>query len=191
MSFGLIVGSDGDTDDYLERLPEYLDDLGPSCITFLGIVCPYPETPFYETVAREGRLLPDVISRDLDGYTLCHRPKRLEVRATVEHFKRLCTQIGSFKSLAKNTWPQLWMSRAPRYKSTVLTSALECRSLRNPLANPERTFVAGSDPLETWDAQKMVQLGIAPQRIEGMLSAQDKELLRPSLRKPRLVVAAQ
>lgn len=190
MSFGLIVGSDGDTDDYLERLPEYLDDLGPSCVTFLGIVCPYPETPFFETVAREGRLLPNVISRDLDGYTLCHRPKRLDVSATAEHFKRLCTQIGSFKNLAKNSWPQLWMSKAPRYKSTVLTSALECRSLRNPLANPERTFIAGNDPVETWDAQQMVKLGIPPQRIEGMLSAQDTALLRPSLRKPRLVVAA-
>ncbi len=190
MSSGLIVGSDGDTDEYLERLPEYLDDLGPSCVTFLGIVCPYPETPFFETVVREGRLLPNAISRDFDGYTLCHRPKRLDVSATVEHFKRLCRQIGSLRRLAKNAWPQLWMSRAPRYKATILTSALECRSLRNPLANPERTFIAGKDPVETWDAQQMVKLGIAQQRIEGLLSAQDKALLRPSLRRPRVAAAA-
>jgi hypothetical protein len=43
-------------------------------ITFLGIVCPYPETPFYRQLAREGRILPGTVSRDYDGYTPCHRP---------------------------------------------------------------------------------------------------------------------
>ena len=63
---------------YLEKVPQYLSDLRYFSITFLGIVSPYPETPFFAHVAAEGRLLPGVISRDLDGYTLCHRPPRLK-----------------------------------------------------------------------------------------------------------------
>src|SRR6185503_10866155 len=63
LSFGLIIGSDGDTNEYLEKLPEYLADLKYFSVTFLGIVCPYPETPFYRTLAAEGRLLPRTISR--------------------------------------------------------------------------------------------------------------------------------
>ncbi len=75
LSFGLIVGSDGDTNEYLEKMPQYLADLSYFSITFLGIVCPYPETPFFREVHAEGRLLPGTISRDYDGYTLCHRPE--------------------------------------------------------------------------------------------------------------------
>ena len=59
LSFGLLVGSDGDTDAYLERLPEYLDDLGTSCVTFLGIVCPYPEAPFFLAVGDRDPLAED------------------------------------------------------------------------------------------------------------------------------------
>ncbi|MFT3771538.1 MAG: radical SAM protein [Minicystis sp.] len=191
-SFGLLVGSDGDTDDYLVRLPEYLSDLGPSSVTFMGIVCPYPETPFFETIAREGRLLPGATSRDFDGYTLCHRPKRLDPSATVEHYKRLCREVGSIASLVKNTWPQLWMSDAPRYKTTILTSALERRSIQIPLDNPARTFIAGRDPIEAWDVARMEELGIEPQRITGAPPQTDVVRLRPGARiaRTRAVEAA-
>ena len=47
LSFGMIIGLDGDTNEYLERVPEYLDDLGAYSVTYLGLVCPYPETPLF------------------------------------------------------------------------------------------------------------------------------------------------
>ena len=37
LSFGLLVGSDGDASEYLERLPDYLSELRYFNITFLGI----------------------------------------------------------------------------------------------------------------------------------------------------------
>jgi hypothetical protein len=188
VSFGLLVGSDGDTDAYLERLPEYVDELGTAAVTFLGIVCPYPETPFFETVAREGRLLPGATSRDFDGYTLCHRPKKLDPSATIEHFKRLCKHLGSFSHLARHTWGQLKLCNMPRYRASILTGALERRSIVAPLANPARTFIAGRDPIETWDAVKMAELGIEPQYVDSVLPKE--QVVRLQVRAPRRMEVA-
>ncbi|HEX8698544.1 MAG TPA: radical SAM protein [Myxococcaceae bacterium] len=165
LSFGLIVGSDGDTNEYLEKLPEYLADLSYYSVTFLGIVCPYPETPFFRELQAEGRLLPGTISRDYDGYTLCHRPKNLHPSEVVEHFQRLCTTLGSVGNIGRYFWSKMGLSDIPRYKSTVLFSGPEILSIRNPVRNTSRKYIAGMDALEDWDAQQMAALGLQPQRL--------------------------
>lgn len=167
VSFGLLVGTDGDTNEYLTRVPEYLDELRYGTVTFLGIVCPYPETPFFAQVAAEGRLLPGATIRDFDGYTLCHRPKQLEPSEVIEHFERLCVQLGSLGNVARHVRNKLWLSDMPRYKSAILASAPEVLSLRAPIANPSRRYLAGHDPIESWDARQMRALGLPLQRIDG------------------------
>jgi radical SAM superfamily enzyme YgiQ (UPF0313 family) len=165
LSFGMIVGSDGDTSEYLERVPEYLADIDCQSITYLGIVCPYPGTPFHHQLAREGRLLPGTISRDYDGYTLCHRPSHLDVSEVVEHYKRLSRSLSSFSSIAHHYWSKLWLSRAPKYHRSILGSAREIFSIRSPCDNPGRTFIGGRDPVEPWDARMMGELGLQPQML--------------------------
>jgi radical SAM superfamily enzyme YgiQ (UPF0313 family) len=165
LSFGLIVGSDGDTNEYLHRLPEYLADLKYFSVTFLGIVCPYPETPYFRELQAEGRLLPGTVSRDYDGYTLCHRPKRLHPSEVVEHFTRLCHTLGSLPNLARHYWSKLTLSDMPRYKLTILFSGPEILSIRNPVRNEARRYIAGLDALEDWDARQMAALGLKPQRL--------------------------
>ncbi len=163
LSFGLIVGSDGDTNEYLERLPEYLAELGHTSITFLGIVCPYPETPFFRELAAENRLLPKTSIRDYDGYTLCHRPKHLHPSEVVEHYIRLCNSIGSVGNVTKHWAERLFMSRMPAYKRIVAFSAPEIMSVKNPIANTKRKFIAGEDAIESWDLEQMQKLGLEPQ----------------------------
>ncbi|ADO72641.1 Radical SAM domain protein [Stigmatella aurantiaca DW4/3-1] len=165
LSFGLIVGSDGDTNEYLEKLPEYLSDLKYFAVTFLGIVCPYPETPFFREVQSEGRLLPGTISRDYDGYTLCHRPKNLHPSEVVEHFIRLCGTLGTLPNIVRHYGAWLMRSDMPRYRSTLFFSGPEILSIRNPVKNKDRRYIAGMDPLEDWDAQQMKTLGLLPQRL--------------------------
>src|SRR5215470_3272091 len=165
LSFGLLVGSDGDTTEYLERLPEYLSDLRYFNVTFLGIVCPYPETPFFRQLASEGRLLPGTTSRDYDGYTLCHRPLALDQNEVVEHFVRLCRQLGSLTNVVRHYGSKLWTSAAPHYKKVILASGPEIRSVRNPIHNRSRKYIAGLDQIEEWDQQMMNELGIPLQRI--------------------------
>lgn len=190
-SFGLLVGSDGDTNEYLARVPEYLDEVRYGTVTFLGIVCPYPETPFFAQVASEGRLLPGTTIRDYDGYTLCHRPKNLHPTEVVEHFTRLSRELGSLRNVGKHLWNKLPLSDAPRYRSAIVTSAPEVLSIAAPLANPSRRYIAGLDPIEAWDARMMAELGLEPQRVDPTQSlASAKGLARMKKRPAAERVAA-
>jgi radical SAM superfamily enzyme YgiQ (UPF0313 family) len=165
LSFGLIVGSDGDTNEYLERLPSILAELRYFSITFLGIVCPYPETPLFRQLQAEGRILPGTVSRDYDGYTLCHRPKNLHPTEVVEHFKRLCREIGRLPNLTRHWATRLFMSDMPDYKKIILLSGPEILSVANPVKDRGRTFIAGQDPIESWDADMMKRLDLRPQML--------------------------
>ncbi|MBI3694011.1 MAG: B12-binding domain-containing radical SAM protein [Acidobacteria bacterium] len=165
LSFGLLVGADGDTNEYLEKLPQYIADLGWCAVTFVGIVCPYPETPFFRHVEAEKRLLPGTISRDYDSYTVCHRPKKLDPSEVAEHYVRLSRKLGSLPMVLRHYRSTFFLSDIPRYKSTILVSGSEILSLRNPVRNPSRTYIAGRDPIEEWDQRQMAALGLQPQRL--------------------------
>ena len=165
LSFGLLVGSDGDTSEYLERLPEYLSDLRYFSVTFLAIVCPYPETPHFRQVCAEGRLLPGVVSRDLDGYTLCHRPLRMHPSEVADQFPRLCRRLSSLTNVFRHWRDRLGASDLPGYRRMILGSGLEIHSIRSPARNPARRYIAGLDPVEAEDARLMAELGIEPQRF--------------------------
>ncbi len=165
LSFGLLVGSDGDTNDYLRRLPGYLADLKYFSITFLGIVCPYPETPIFAQMKAEKRLLPGTCSRDYDGYTLCHQPKQLTPSETVDHFQRLCRELGTWSNIARHYATTLGSSSIPQYKKVILASGPEIVSIRNPIRNRDRTYIAGHDEVEEWDRQKLLELDIPRQML--------------------------
>ncbi|MSP91413.1 MAG: B12-binding domain-containing radical SAM protein [Myxococcales bacterium] len=165
LSFGLLVGADGDTAEYYRRLPDYLMELRYFSVTFLGLVCPYPETPYFARVKQQGRLLPNTVSRDYDGYTLCHRPTHMEPVEAVAHFKRLCSEISTFGNIFRHYAATLGSSSLPAYKRVILASGPEVLSIRNPVQNKERHYVAGLDPIEEWDARMMRELGIGVQRL--------------------------
>jgi radical SAM superfamily enzyme YgiQ (UPF0313 family) len=165
LSFGLLVGSDGDTNEYLEKLPVYLADLRHFSITFLGIVCPYPETPFYHALKKDGRLLPGSVARDYDGYTLCHRPKFLHPTEVAEHFQKLCLTLGSFPNVTRHYLNSLWASKMPKYKVAVLGSGKEILSVRTPILNKKRQYIAGLDLIEESDRRLMQELEIPLQYL--------------------------
>jgi len=165
VSFGLLIGTDGDTNEYLQRVPDYLSDLKFFGITFLGIVCPYPGTAFFAKLLKEGRMLPGTMARDLDGYTLCHRPKRVTPHELVEHYRSMSASLSKLTNIARHCWSKIWKSNTPSYKTAVILTVPEFRSIRRNLLNKERTYLAGLDPIEQWDQQKMHELGIEPQAI--------------------------
>jgi radical SAM superfamily enzyme YgiQ (UPF0313 family) len=164
LSYGIIVGLDGDTNEYLERVPEYLDDLGAYSVPYLGLVCPYPETPLFRDLRQEQRLLPGLTIRDFDGYTLCHRPRRLSPSETIEHYKNLTQRLSKSFRIAKLIGTKFWASDVSRYKLALLVLGRELASIRKPTGNSQRTFLAG-EAIEAWDGRQMGALGLEPQRI--------------------------
>lgn len=165
LSFGLLIGTDGDTNEYLDQLPELLLNLRFFSITFVGIVSPYPETPLFTQIAGSKRLLPGTTIRDYDGYTLCHTPAKLSPSEVAEHYVRLCNTLSRWDRVGRYYWHNLTRSAEPRYKKVIGISGFEIRSIKNPTTNPARRYIAGQDPIEDWDRQKMAELGVEPQRM--------------------------
>jgi hypothetical protein len=83
----------------------------------------------------------------------------------VEHFQRLCRELGTLANVGRYYWSKLGLSNLPQYKRTILFSGPEILSIRNPLKNPERRYIAGQDALEAWDVEQMERLGLTPQYI--------------------------
>ena len=52
------------------------DDVSSTEVTLVPVRTSEKEA--YRQLAREGRILPGTVSRDYDGYTLCHRPVGME-----------------------------------------------------------------------------------------------------------------
>jgi radical SAM superfamily enzyme YgiQ (UPF0313 family) len=173
LSFGLVIGADGDTNEYLERIPDYLADLKFFGITFLGVMCPYPGTPFFATVAQEGRLLPGLTTRDLDTYTVCHRPRLLDPTEVAEHYQRLCRSVARLPNLVRHCADKLFLSDRPGYKPGMVIASLEVRTITHNLRNPERSYIAGRDPIERWDAEQMRALGMEPHGIDSTAAQQE------------------
>lgn len=165
VSSGMLVGADGDTTEYLTSLPQLLREIGLEAVTFVGIVTPYPGTPWFEKLRSEGRLFEGLSIRDLDGYTLCHRPLRLHPSEVVEHFQSLIRTLSTPRHVAELWWQKLGTSSDLRYRSLVFGAGGSLRGLRSVLANPSRTYLGGLDPLERSDRRAMGRLGIEPQLV--------------------------
>jgi hypothetical protein len=92
---------------------------------------------------------------------------RLMGRAGCRYVQRLSRALGSLRNVGRHVWSRLMTSDLPRYKACVVMSAPEVMSLRAPLANRSRSYIAGRDPIEAWDAARMQELGLEPQRIDA------------------------
>jgi len=91
----------------------------------------------------------------------------MEPSEVVEHFQRLCRQLGSITNVARHYRSKLWTSRMPNYKKVILASGPEILSVRNPIGNGERKYIAGLDPIEQWDRLRMEELRIPLQHLSS------------------------
>lgn len=71
-----LVGLDGDTKEYLDRLPALVDEVGVDVPVF-SMPVPIEGTPFRRALAEAGRLLPGDLLDGSDGVHLVYRPQRL------------------------------------------------------------------------------------------------------------------
>lgn len=71
-----LVGLDGDTPAYLDRLPDLIDEIGVDVPVF-SMPVPIEGTPFKRELAAAGRLLPGDLLDGSDGVHLVYRPRHL------------------------------------------------------------------------------------------------------------------
>jgi hypothetical protein len=89
----------------------------------------------------------------------------MEPAEVIEHFQRLCRQLGSLTNVARHYRSKLPMSGMPNYRKVILASGPEILSVRNPIRNAGRKYIAGLDPIEEWDRRMMEELNIQPQSL--------------------------
>jgi radical SAM superfamily enzyme YgiQ (UPF0313 family) len=71
-----LLGLDGDTPEYLARLPELVHEVGVDVPVF-SFAAPIEGTPFHRDLQEAGRLLPGDILGGMDGAHLLYRPQNL------------------------------------------------------------------------------------------------------------------
>jgi radical SAM superfamily enzyme YgiQ (UPF0313 family) len=165
VSSGMLVGSDGDTNAYLERLPDLLAELKHLAVTFIGFVVPFPGTPWFTKLASEERLLPNLGIRDFDSHNICHRPLQLDPSEAVEHYLDLGRRVSGLRVRSWSIAARMSMNARPAYWGAVVATSRATGALTDAFRNPLRTYVGGRDALEAWDARWMNELGIAPERV--------------------------
>jgi radical SAM superfamily enzyme YgiQ (UPF0313 family) len=92
-----VLGFDHDGPDVFERTVRWIEDARLECATF-HILTPYPGTPFFRKMEREGRLL----HRDFDRYDTGHavfRPARMTPEELEAGYARCYRELFSLASI--------------------------------------------------------------------------------------------
>lgn len=92
-----VLGFDHDGPDVFERLAAWIEEVRLECATF-HVLTPYPGTPLFAQMEREGRLL----HRDWDLYDTAHcvfRPKRITPEELENGYRWLYRRLFSLESI--------------------------------------------------------------------------------------------
>ncbi len=157
---GMMVSPLADDVAYIRALPEHLADAGLYVPTFLCFESPIPGTPhFHRLAATPDAFLPNVLLRDLSGYTLSVRPRRAPVEefvaAYLETYRVLFSRRRRLRKLLHDL-PRL-LGRGYWFPAAIDIGDMWTMQAADASA-PTRTYVAGTDtpppecvPLEVSD----------------------------------------
>ncbi len=127
-------------------IAERRDGVLPS---FVGTAIPYPSTPFFRECAAAGRLLPQLRLRDLNGSTLCVRPR--------DDLERVAAFLRAVGSLDGFRWQGLRTTASAWFRGELGPSQLAVMTARNlavlarrsrGTASRRRTFVGPTEALD-------------------------------------------
>jgi len=96
-----ICGLDCDGPDSFDRTFEYYVRSNLDAITF-GILTPYPDTPLYQQLERQGRIF-DTNWEDYDGNHVVYIPKRMTIDQLIDGYLRLYRNVRRYKSALRET----------------------------------------------------------------------------------------
>lgn len=95
----IMIGMETDTVESIRRIPDIVEEIGVD-IPRYSVLTPYPGTPFYEQLEKEGRLL----TKDwyyYDTETVVFKPKNMTYETLQKEFYRLWMDSFTFKRIIK------------------------------------------------------------------------------------------
>lgn len=94
-----MIGFDGDTRESIRKMPDYIEEIGVDIPRF-AILTPYPNTPTFERLDAEGRIL----SRDWNDYDSIHatfQPKNCTAQELEEMLVEVSNECYTFKRIRR------------------------------------------------------------------------------------------
>ncbi len=146
---GLLVSPLSDTAEDIRAIPENLTRSGLHAPTFVSFESPIPGTPHFHELGAQldpPAFMPNVLLRDLAGYTLAVKPRKTSAGEFVAAYREVVAEVFSARRrLAKlvNDVPEFL---AAGHWLPALVDVLDVAAMSSRASNiPGRTYIAGTD----------------------------------------------
>jgi hypothetical protein len=146
---GLMVSPLFDSPEDIARIPENLDRCGLHVPTFIAFESPIPGTPHFHRLGRQTQppaFMPDVLLRDLAGYTLTVRPQKASPEEFVAAYRAVTREVFSAKRRIAKIAHDLPRFLARGHWLPALIDVGDMVTMRAGTNDfPGRTYIAGTD----------------------------------------------
>ena len=146
---GLLVSPLADTPEDIRRIPENLTRCGLHVPTFVSFESPIPGTPHFHRLGREAdppAFMPNVLLRDLAGYTLAVRPRKCSVDEFVAAYRAVARDVFSVRRRFAKIVDDVPRLLAGGHWLPAAVDALDMATMQASTSDfPGRTFIAGTD----------------------------------------------
>jgi radical SAM superfamily enzyme YgiQ (UPF0313 family) len=146
---GLMVSPTLDSPDDIRRIPEHLDRCGLRVPSFLAFESPIPGTPHFHRLGRESNppaFMPNVLLRDLAGYTLAVRPRKASPEAFVAAYREVTREVFSLRRrLAKIARDVPAFLARGHWLPALIDAGDQLATQADTYDAPDRTYIAGTD----------------------------------------------
>jgi len=146
---GLMVSPLLDSPEDIRNIPENLTRSGLHVPTFIAFESPIPGTPHFHRLGREKHppaFMPNVLLRDLAGYTLAVRPRKCSADEFVAAYREVTREVFSARRRLAKIARELPAFLARGHWLPALIDIGDMVTLQPDAYDfPGRTFIAGTD----------------------------------------------
>ena len=143
---GLMLSPTMDSVDDIDRIPRHLRECGLHVPTYICFETPFPGTPYFKRLATADELvmLPNVLLRDLNGYTLTTRPRHATPEEFVAAYLRTHRAVYSIGTRLRKLADDLGRFLPAGFGVPALFDLFEMLVVERPRP-ADRTYIAGNE----------------------------------------------
>jgi hypothetical protein len=146
---GVMISPLSDTIEDIRKLPENLARSGLHVPTFVCFESPIPGTPHFHRLGRETRrpaFMPNVLLRDLAGYTLAVRPLKAPVDEFIAAYREVTREVFAVSRRLAKLVQDVPRCLAGGHWLPAFIDTIDMATLQMSTADfAERTYIAGTD----------------------------------------------
>jgi Radical SAM superfamily len=146
---GLMVSPLADSPEDIRNIPRNLSRCGLHVPTFVSFESPIPGTPHFDALGRHTRppaFMPNVLLRDLAGYTLAVRPRKSSVAEFIAAYREMVREVFSARRRLNKLVHDVPRFLAGGHWLPALIDAFDMATMQAGASDfPLRTYIAGTE----------------------------------------------